>query len=188
MSAAGLVQRQLVGQSGEALGEVADVAVDLPVGRAVCLLVQPAGDAAAPGVLYAVPPQAVSRQPDKAALVLKADRACFLAGPRFPKEFMTELSRADFVASAQQYYGVQAKSTAVAARTDQEIVQAIVAEIVRSDRFYSSRDVKITASQGRVKLALRVKNDKRKQLLLAAAARVVGAATVDADLDLSARP
>ena len=182
------MQRQLVSQSGEPLGEVADIAVDLPVGRAVYLLVQPASDAAAPGLLYAVPPQVVSREPDKDALVLKADRGCFLAGPRFAKEFMTELCRPELAASVERHYGILAKATVASPRTDQEIVQAIVAEIVRSDRFYSSRDVKITATKGRVKLAIGVKNEKRKQLLVAAAARVVGATNVEAEVDLPAKP
>ena len=103
-SAARLVRRQLVSENGGLLGQIADVALDLPVGQAVYLLVEPAADAGASGVLYAVPLKAFSRGPDGRPLVLNTDRAHFLAGPHFQKEFGSELCRPEFGAAVQRHY------------------------------------------------------------------------------------
>ena len=66
--------------------------------------------------------------------------------------------------------------------SDREITQAVVAEIVRNDRFYTMRDLKITTSNGRVTLASHRKSERQTQQLVAAASRVVGAAKVDNQL------
>ena len=204
-SAARLVQQQLLSQSNQPLGQVADIVVDLPVGRLVYLLIQPAAGGEAQGVLYAVPPQSVRPDAMGQALVLKCDQTHFLAGPHFRKEFGTELSRPEFAAAVQQHYNLQAAATdakdstrqqvsarreaadvtapTVPVRSDQEITRAVVSEIVRDNHAFSTHDLKITTSNGRVTLASHVKNEKQKQMLVAAAARVVGMANVDAQIE-----
>jgi osmotically-inducible protein OsmY len=62
----------------------------------------------------------------------------------------------------------------VPVKSDQETTQAVVMEIVRIDRAFPTRELKITSANGRVTLRGRVKNDKQTQQLAAAAARVVG--------------
>ena len=72
-----------------------------------------------------------------------------------------------------------ANAPAALIRSDEEITRAVVTEIVRNDSYFSIRDLKITTSNGRVTLASRVKNEKQRQQLVAAAARVVGAENVE---------
>jgi sporulation protein YlmC with PRC-barrel domain len=109
-SAAGLVHQQLLSQSNEVVGQVEDIMVDLPVGRVVYLVVQPTAGAGSAGILYVVPPQSVLPDATGRALVLNADQAHFLAGPRFQKQYWTELSRPELAAAVQQHYRLQASA------------------------------------------------------------------------------
>ena len=198
-STAGLVGLRLLSQTDEPLGQVEDVMVDLPVGRVVYLVIQPVGDAGSQDALYPVPPQAIRPDATSRALALKADQAHFLAGPRFQKAYCTDMNRPELSAAMLQHYSLQASpgqpdptrepvrarletagtpSQVTPARSDQEITQAVVTEIVRNNSAFPTRDLKITTSNGRVTLAGRVKNEKQKQQLAAAATRVVGAENV----------
>jgi sporulation protein YlmC with PRC-barrel domain len=198
-SAAEIVHQRLLSQNGQPLGQVEDIMVDLPVGRVIYLVIQPAGGADSLNIRYLVPPQAVRADTTGPALVLKADQAHFLAGPHFQKEYWTDLSRPDLSTAVLQHYDLQTapnqpdskaqpavaplvtlgtSSQIAPARSDQEITQSVVTEIVRNDNAFPTRELKITTSNGRVTLAGRVKNEKQKQQLATAAARVVGAENV----------
>ena len=198
-SAAEIVRQRLLSQNGQPLGQIEDVMVDLPVGRIIYLVIQPAGGADSLNIRYLVPPQAVRADTAGPALVLKADQAHFLAGPHFQKEYWTDLSRPDLSMAVLQHYNLQTapnqpdskaqpavaplvnlgtSSQIAPARSDQEITQSVVTEIVRNDNAFPTRELKITTSNGRVTLAGRVKNEKQKQQLATAAARVVGAENV----------
>jgi osmotically-inducible protein OsmY len=59
-----------------------------------------------------------------------------------------------------------------------------VTEIVRIDNAFPTREFTITTSAGRVTLAGRVKNNKQKDQLAAAAARVVGEVNVVNQLEI----
>jgi len=181
-SAARIVHQRLLAQSHEPLGEVEDVVVDLPAARIVYLLIRPAASAGSEGVLYAVPPQLVRPDATGPALVLKTDPPHFLAGPHFQTVYWTEMNRPEFAASVHQHYNLLAAAQNAPPPSDREITQAVVAEIVRNDRFYTMRDLKITTSNGRVTLASHRKSERQTQQLVAAASRVVGAAKVDNQL------
>jgi len=198
-SAAALIQQSLLSQSGQPLGEVEDLMLDLPVGQIVYLVIRPAGGADAQIARYLVPPQAVRADTSSRGLKLQADQAHFLAGPRFQKEYWTDTSRPELRAAVLQHYRPQAASgqpdttrepvrprlesapatsQVASARSDRETTQAVVTEIVRIDSAFPTRELKIAASNGRVTLSGRVKNGKQTQQLVAAAARVVGPVNV----------
>jgi sporulation protein YlmC with PRC-barrel domain len=104
-SGASLVGMALLSQANEPLGQVKALMVDLPEGRAVYLVIEPA---TGPGTHYYVVPS-LSVQPDTAsrALRLKADQAHFMAGPRFQKEFWTDMAFPDFATAIIKYYNLQ---------------------------------------------------------------------------------
>src|SRR5207244_1124358 len=92
------------GSTGETLGRIQDLMVDLPVGRAVYLVVQPAADTN--GVLYLVPPSAVKWQANGKALTLAASKERFLAGPHFSKSFWTDMVQPELATSVYKYYTI----------------------------------------------------------------------------------
>ena len=195
-SAAGLAGLRLLGPAGEPLGQVEDIMVDLPIGRIVYLIIQPAGGAASQDARYPVPPQAVRADTTARALVLKADQAHFLAGPHFQKDYWTDMSRPELAAAALQHYSLQpapaqpdptVKPAVGSARSDQEITMAVVTEITRIDSAFPTRELKITTANSRVTLTGRVKSEKQKQQLGAAAARVVGAENVINQLEIKSK-
>lgn len=204
-SAVGLVGLRLVSRTNEPLGQVADIMVDLPVGRIAYVVIQPAAGTGSLDNLYVVPPQAVRMDAAGRSLVLKADQAHFLAGPHFQRDFWTEMARPELMAAMLKHYDLQAgvsaqpdptrqpvralietpgaPSQAPPARTDQQITAAIATEIVRINNAFPTRDFKITTTKGHVTLTGRVRTESQKQQLGAAAARVVGAENVDNQLN-----
>ena len=64
---------------------------------------------------------------------------------------------------------------------------AVVTEITRIDSAFPTREFKITTTNGRVTLTGRVKSEKQKQQLGAAAARVVGAENVINQLETKSK-
>jgi sporulation protein YlmC with PRC-barrel domain len=192
-SAVRLIGMRVVSQTNEALGQVEDIMVDVPAGRIAYLVIQPVGVAGAQSSLYVVPPQATRIDVTGASLTLKADQAHFLAGPHFQQGYWTDMARPELAAAVLQHYGLQPvaagqpdptrqPSRLRVGTSDQDITVAIVTEIVRNDRAFPTRDLKITTTQGRVTLTGRVKNEKQKQQLGDAAARVVGAENVNNQL------
>lgn len=191
-----VVGRPLVSQANEPLGRVEDVMVDLPMGRVVYLLIEPGIGPDSQNVRYVVPPQTIHPDTNGQALVLNADQAKFLAGPHFQKAYWTEMSSLEMATAMMQHYGLDAMSlgrpdpahqparASVAAagvppqtapsQSDVEITMAVVTEIVRIDGAFPTRDLKIITSAGRVTLSGRVRTNRQKAELAAAAARVVG--------------
>jgi sporulation protein YlmC with PRC-barrel domain len=204
-SAAGLAALRLVSQTKEPLGQVAEIMVDVPVGRIAYLVIQPAVGIGSSNDLYVVPPQSVRADAAGRSLVLNADPAYFLAGPYFQRDFPAEMSRPEVTAAMLLHYNVQpglpgeadpthqqvrarietpgAPADAPAARSDQEITAAIVTEFVRNSGAFPTRDFKIITTQGHVTLSGHVGSESKKQQLGAAAARVVGAENVDNQLN-----
>jgi sporulation protein YlmC with PRC-barrel domain len=199
-SATEVVRLSLMGQASEPLGRIEDVMVDLPMGRIVYLLIQPGVGPDTQSVRYVVPPQAVHSDANGQALALKADQAQFLAGPHFQKEYWTDMSNPELAAAMMRHYALDAAalgqpdptrqparaSVAAAggpaqtapAQSDAEITKAVVTEIVRIDAAFSTREMKINTSAGQVTLSGRVRTNKQKAQLAAAAARVVGEVNV----------
>ena len=189
-----LLEKTLAGSTGETLGRIQDLMVDLPVGRAVYLVVQPTADTN--GILYLVPPSSVKWQANGNALTLAASKERFLAGPHFSKSFSTDMVQPELATSVYHYYttasnnkpadgpapvteAVAPAKPAAASRTDAEITKAVMLEILNEGKVYLRGDVQITTRQGRVKLGGVARNEKEKGFILEAVKRVVAASFID---------
>lgn len=104
--AAALLGRPLLSPTGETLGQVQELVLDLAGGRAVYLVIQPAEGLDPAGDLYLVPPASAQLSTSGQALTLKATRAHFLAGHHFPKEFPTDIIFPDVASAVYQHYGL----------------------------------------------------------------------------------
>ena len=184
------------GQANETLGTVKDIMLDLPFGRIVYYVLQPVADSAAPDTFYVVPPWAVRPGDGGGFLVLQADRTRFLAGPSFQKEFWNDLAFPAMAASVRKHYGPasadaasaqladappqkEAAASAGPVRSDPEITQAVLREIVRQASGFLTVKIGVTTLNGRVTLSGNVKSEGQRKLIVSAAERVVGKANVD---------
>jgi osmotically-inducible protein OsmY/sporulation protein YlmC with PRC-barrel domain len=202
-SSAGLIGARLLSPENETLGKVKDIMVDLLHGRIVYLVIEPAPNVAVQRELFALPPISVRPDPARRAILLAGERAHFLAGPRFPKEFWTDLVFPEMAVNVCRHYGLEAavpaaltRSGSEAAtqslvagvptpqqRSDAEITQAVLSELLRNGAGFVRLDVTVTTRNGRVTLAGRAKDQKQKQEILAAAERVAGIGNVEDQLD-----
>jgi sporulation protein YlmC with PRC-barrel domain len=201
VSAAALTGKPVFGSANEMLGQVQDMAVDLPVGRVVYVTIQPVAGPGTEGKLYVVPPAAV-KVDGSGKLLLPASRERFVAGPYFQKAFSTDILDRELVKSLYAYYlpraaapksdggqsavqaaaapGMPAPATVSApAGSDSETTKAVMMEILNEGKVALRGDVQITTRRGRVKLAGTARNEREKQFVLEAARRVVGVAFVD---------
>jgi sporulation protein YlmC with PRC-barrel domain len=105
-SAAALLGLQLVSSTNEVLGQVQELAIDLPGARLVYLVIQPAAGLDPLDNLYIVPPGSVVPGTFGQSLILSATRASFLAGYHFPKEFPTDMVFPEVAAAVYQHYGL----------------------------------------------------------------------------------
>ncbi len=199
----GLLGMPLLSSQRELLGKVKDIEVDLPHGRIVYLLIEPAPGVAAPDEFIALPP--VLAQPDPAgrALVLASDRAHFAAGPRFTKTFWTDIVFPEMAVRICRHYGLEAAlaSTTELAnanpainqtlgqdqRPDDQVTQAVLGELIRRRTWSVLLDVSVTTRHGRVTLTGKVKDPKLKAELVAAAERVAGAGNVTDRIEVLGR-
>jgi sporulation protein YlmC with PRC-barrel domain len=191
----GLLGTPLLSSQRELLGKVKDIEVDLLHGRIVYLLIEPAPGVAAPDELIAVPP--VLAQPDPAgrALVLASDRTHFAAGPRFTKAFSTDIVFPEMAKRICRHYGLEAALASMAElananpannqtrgqvqRPDDQITQAVLGELIRRRTWSVLLEVSVTTRHGRVTITGKVKDQKQKAELVAAAERVAGAGNVE---------
>ena len=194
----GLLGTQLLSPQRELLGKVKDIEVDLLHGRIVYLVIEPAPGVASPGELIALPP--VLAQPDQTsrALVLASGRAQFQAGPRFTRTFWTDMVFPEMAVKICNHYGLE---TAVASttecagatagspqdlgqqRSDDQITQAVIDEFIHRSSGFVHLEVSVTTHNGRVTLSGRVKDQKLKAELFAAAERVAGTGNVEDQID-----
>jgi sporulation protein YlmC with PRC-barrel domain len=200
-TATSLLGMRVLGRGHETLGQLKDLLVDLPLGRVVYVVVEPAGVSGAPDFLYVVPPGSVQFDASSGALVLSADRAHFLAGPRFQNAFWTEVALPELAVAARKHYSAQpveppadlpvvlrketrSEPASMAGRSDREITQAIMAEIVNKGKGFITLDVMITTVSGHVTLGGTVKNDNQRKQVVAAAERIAGAGNVEDNLEV----
>jgi sporulation protein YlmC with PRC-barrel domain len=200
VSASGMLGVPVRGHSNETLGTLKDIMVDLPFGRIVYYVIEPVTSSSGQGDFYVVPPSAIRPGDSAGFLVLPVERARFLAGPHFQKEFWNDMALPALAAAVRQHYETglgppaQARPVAVTARTpdrtpgasgrsDQEITQAVLTEIVRRTSGFMSIQIAVTTVNGRVTLSGNVKNEKQIKQIVSAAERVVGPANVDNRLE-----
>ena len=188
-STANLIDIPVVSQSEELLGKVRDVMIDVPTAQVVYLIVEPEGRPEEPAELYVVPPVSVQLDKGGARLVLKGERAHFVAGPHFSSAFWSDLAFPELVRTTQQHYGLDtapAQSTATettAGPEDYQITRAILAEITHSAEGMLNTTMRITTVHGRVILSGTLKDENQKKQIVTAAKRVAGAANVEEHLE-----
>ena len=112
---AGLVGQPLLSQANEALGQVQDIAIDLPGGRALYLVIEPGPGLNSLDDLYLVPPASVHPGNSGRTLILDASRDHFLAGHHFPKAFPSDMVFPEVASAVYQHYGLLPESPAKSA-------------------------------------------------------------------------
>jgi sporulation protein YlmC with PRC-barrel domain len=98
--------QRVLGQTGEPLGRLEDIMVDLAEGRIVYLLIEPPAGVETSGDLYLVPPASVKSDPDGQTLLINTDLAHFLAGHHFEKDFPTEMNLPQVAVAVYKHYGL----------------------------------------------------------------------------------
>jgi sporulation protein YlmC with PRC-barrel domain len=130
-TASSLRGQPILGRSGQTLGRLLDIVVDLPQGRVVFLVVQPAEILDPSGDLYLVPPASV--QPDAAGqtLALNADAAHFLSGHHYPKQFPTAMNLPQVALAVYGHYGLllPAPKHAAAPAPERASVQSLMSAL-----------------------------------------------------------
>jgi sporulation protein YlmC with PRC-barrel domain len=106
LPAESLPGQPLASQANEPLGQIKNVFLDLPTGRIIYLVVEPAGGVGVPGESYIVPPESVRWSAAGSSLVLKAETKHFLAGYHFPKEFPSDLVLPEVAVAVYRHYGL----------------------------------------------------------------------------------
>jgi sporulation protein YlmC with PRC-barrel domain len=101
---ADLIGRPLASQTGDPLGKVEDMMVDLPYGRFVFLVVKPIAELN-PTNLYVLPPASVRLNTNGGPLVLKASLEHFVLGDNFDPKFWTELLNTNLAEKVYRHYG-----------------------------------------------------------------------------------
>jgi sporulation protein YlmC with PRC-barrel domain len=105
-AATSLRNQPVLSQSGEALGRLQDLIVDLSAGRVVYLVIKPNDGLDLSGDLYPVPPGSVKADAAGRTLALKADAAYFLAGHHYSKDFPTAMNLPQVAVAVYGHYGL----------------------------------------------------------------------------------
>lgn len=183
VSVKGIRGKSLTGSSGRSLGQVLDLALDVPKANVVYVLVQSPSDR---GEMRVLPPTAVTVSPDGGSLTLATDEQRFLAGPKVPTRFWTQVTLPEFASSVYRHYGLPKRDADRSAltptgRSDEQIRSAVLSEIVHSPSLAAARarDLNISVSNGRVTLSGVVNSEGARDDLVSFASRVVGAANVE---------
>ncbi|HWX23007.1 MAG TPA: BON domain-containing protein [Candidatus Binatia bacterium] len=201
-SAAALLGATLRAQDHQLLGQLKDIMVDVPAGRIVYLVVEPSDQLGSSGELYVVPPVAVEADAS-GGVVLKTGREHFLAGPHFSKDFWSDMAFPEMATAICKHYSVApageshpiasfaaggvsspGSSPSPPGPSDEQITQAILAEIVRGGGDSGRLSIVVTTMKGHVTLRGTVKNEKQKKQVTEAAERVAGAANVEDRLEV----
>jgi len=93
--------------NNQALGEINNLAVDLPAGRVAVLTMAPASSFNLGNNVYPIPPQAFTLSQDQKNLVSNLDAAKLASAPHFAKNNWPNFSDQNYVAQIYQYYGKQ---------------------------------------------------------------------------------
>ncbi len=201
-SAGTLVGTALTCDSGEVLGKVHDVFLDLTAARLFYLVVEPVVGPEAGSRLYLVPPASVAVQPQ--GLTLRASATHFLAGRYINREFPTDIVMSDVGVAVYGHYGLLSggnsrtvagsavaagatKTPEVAVRSDHDLSKDVLTEIIRNNDAMVVMSIKVVSQNGRVILSGAVKSEAERANIAAAACRVVGTGNVDNRLEVKGK-
>jgi hypothetical protein len=193
-STAGLLTTPVLSDGGQTVGHVYDVMIDVPTAHVVYLIVEPEHAQGESPELYVVPPVAAHLEKSGAVLVLGHDRAHFLAGPHFPREFWSNLAFAEVAQAARRHYGLDGppakpgSEPKTSAMDDYQITRAILAEITHSAEGLLNTRLSVTTVHGHVTVSGLLKDANQKRQILSAIQRVVGVENVDDQLETQDKP
>jgi hypothetical protein len=178
--------------------------VDVPLGRAVFLVVDPVAGSGHENRLYVVPPAVAHRDGSGATLQLNCSQAHFVAGPYFQSEFWTDLAFPEIATRVRQHYHLpESGAAAVVAsapeppsrnpvkestsRSDEAITKAILAELVRDTGGFLTVNLKVSTVNGKVRVGGKIRSEKQRKLIITAAERVAGPGNVEDQLETGSK-
>jgi sporulation protein YlmC with PRC-barrel domain len=186
-----LASLEVNNKTGEGLGKVLDWMIDLPAGRLLYAVITMDGTE---DKLYATPPAALTAEAGRKVLLLDADKTRIATLARHNAFFWTDLADATWATANCETFGQRScfcavaaptatsgNSSAVGARSDPELTQNIIMALVQDDveNAFLVKHLKISAQNGRVTLAGKVKSEKQKSRLAALAEGVAGAGKIN---------
>ena len=90
------------------MGKVDNVAVDLPAGRVVYVILNPDSSLNLGNNFYALPPNAFTLASDQKSLSSDINKDKLSGAPHFTRDNWSQLSDPQFASQVYQYYGKQA--------------------------------------------------------------------------------
>jgi sporulation protein YlmC with PRC-barrel domain len=93
--------------SGQKIGDVDNVMVDLPASRVVYVIFAPDSNLDLKNNYYALPPSALTPAPDRKSLSANITREKLAAAPSFDKSNWPDMSNPSWASRVYQYYGAQ---------------------------------------------------------------------------------
>jgi sporulation protein YlmC with PRC-barrel domain len=202
-----LIGTETMNHQDQKLGKVETLAIDLPEGRVVEVMIASGRFLGIKGELSAVPPQALHFDAARDIVMLDASKEALGNAPHFPSHDWPDLDRAQATAVYQAYHimpyflsvGIDRSAQNVpdvnsknlttleqgTSQGDLEITARIQKEILNTDGLsVDARAVKISTVNGRVTLRGMVASPDEKRRMGEIAAKVVPAANVDNQLEV----
>ncbi|MDB6112301.1 MAG: photosystem reaction center subunit [Pedosphaera sp.] len=102
-----LVGTKLQTSSNTNLGTIKDIALDVPNGRVLYVILSPAGDLGSNNTVYPLPPMVITKGPDAKTLVTGVDSSKLQGAPHFTNDNWPNVADPAFAAQVYQYYGKQ---------------------------------------------------------------------------------
>lgn len=103
-----LIGTDVVNVNNTPMGEVKNVAIDIPAGRVLYVILSPDKDLNLGNALYALPPEAFTLNPDQKRLTSNLSRETLASAPHFNSNDWSRISDPAFASQVYQHYGKQA--------------------------------------------------------------------------------
>ncbi|MEM6325721.1 MAG: PRC-barrel domain-containing protein [Bacteroidota bacterium] len=105
LSASSLIGTDVRNRTGEPLGEIKDLMIDVPTGRVSYAVLDFGGFLGIGNSYFAVPLEAFRPDTQEERLVLDVDKALLENAPGFDKDNWPQTSNDDFVRTVYEHYG-----------------------------------------------------------------------------------
>ena len=105
MAADTLEGDKVVNASGESLGEIKDIMIDVPSGRVAYAVLSFGGMLGMGNKLFAIPWQALQLDPENHRFILDVDQEQLKAAPGFDKDHWPSMADQHWASEIHSYYG-----------------------------------------------------------------------------------
>jgi sporulation protein YlmC with PRC-barrel domain len=102
-----LIGMTVMNNSHQEIGKVEEIALDVPGGREVYVIISPSSDMSLGNNYYALPARAAKLTSNQKGLTADVTREKLSNGPHFPKDDWSEMANATWAQRVYQYYGQQ---------------------------------------------------------------------------------